>query len=225
MNLSTTKKIIAGAAMVLAVVLAFNLFGGPDYAGQMESDDRAKRLAAVAGLEQMDDEYAVKVLTRYIADTDIEVARRVLVALGRMRKSAAIADIKPALDDSRKELREAAVIAIGSRGLAGDPSLVRDKLKSDPESSVRMAAASVLGEMRDWDSMETFAAMLTSGDEELQTVAGVQMLRIAGIDHQGFRPGADPRLRQSAVQFLRVNWRHFKGTHEQYLRDKEITGR
>ena len=225
MDSDRTKWLIAGGALTLALVVAYYAFAGTNDAAMLESGKREQRLAAIQALETQATKDAAETLSKYIADADVEVARRVLVALGRMKEVAPLDLIKPALADPRAEIREGAVVAIGSRGLKGDPSTLRDVLVKDTDKSVKLAAASVLGDMRDWDAMESFASALTFPDEDFQVIAAHQMLRIAGVQHQGFRPGASEQDRRAGINFLRTNWRYFKGTHDQDLLDKGLTGR
>ncbi len=224
MDSARFKYLIAGAAAIV-LVAGYFMFSGTNDAAMLERGNREQRLAAIQALETKASSSAAETLVKYIADPDIEIARRVLVALGRMKAVAPLDMIRPALADQRPEIREAAVAAIGMRGLAGDPAAIREVLRKDPSVNVRLAAASTLGDMRDWDAMESFAEALAYPDEEFQVIAAHQMLRIAGVQHQGFRAGASPSDRRAGISFLRTNWRHFKGTHDQYLRDKEIQGR
>ena len=225
MDSSRFKWLVATAAAIALIGGYFAFFSGANDAAMLERGNRDQRLAAIQSLETKATAGAAETLAKYITDSDIEVARRVLIALGRMKTAAPIDLIKPALNDERPEIREAAVAAIGLRGLEGDPATLRQLLKSDPSVNVRLSAAGALGSMRDWDAMESFAEALNYPDETFQLVAAEQMLRIAGLYHQGFRPNASPQDRRSGINFLKTNWRYFKGTHEQYLRDKEIQRR
>lgn len=225
MDSSRFKWLVAAAAAIALIGGYFAFFSGSNDAAMLERGNRDQRLAAIQGLETKATTGAAETLAKYITDPDIEVARRVLIALGRMKAAASLELIKPALNDERPEIREATAAAIGLRGLEGDPATLRNLLKSDPSVNVRLAAASALGGMRDWDAMESFAEALSYPDEMFQVIAAEQMLRIAGVQHQGFRPNASPQDRRSGINFLKTNWRHFKGTHDQYLRDKEIQRR
>lgn len=218
------RWLLGGGAVLLIGVLAFVLFGGGDPMDDLSSMSVEKRLKAIELLEQRDTAEAAAAIAPYTTDEDIQVARRSLFAIGRMRNGASSETLVHAMKHPRVEIREAAVSAMALRGDKVDRAALRDRLARDTSPQVRVAAAAELGAMRDWDSMPLLVAALDDRDPTVVNTAMRCILSIGGRDHAGFRPNATPAMRAEAIKALKRDWQSFKAINEEYTRYRKIMG-
>ena len=217
------KRLIVVVVAAVAIVFLWKMmFSGPDYEAALASDSKAERLRAIEELERMDSASAAELISKYVNDDDLVIAQRVIISMGRMKKQVPVEDLVPLLDSPKAAIREAAVIAVGSRGREGDPARLRDVMMTDKEVGVRMAAIAELSSMRDWEATELFAQLLSHDDPMLVSTAADAIMRIGGIQLQGFRSNATPAQRASAIRFLQQNWRSFKFNHDEYQHYLEV---
>ncbi|MEX2213662.1 MAG: HEAT repeat domain-containing protein [Phycisphaeraceae bacterium] len=213
---------------VIALVAVFFLwklfFSGPNISADLESGSTEARLRAVEELERLDSASAAELISKYANDPDLVVARRVIISMGRMKNQVKTEQLLPLLESPKYEIREAAIIAVGVRGIKGNPEALRKVMVSDPIPSVRAAAVSELAAMRDWEAMKSFAALLSDSDLMVQNTAAEAIMRIGGIMHQGFRTNASAADRQTGIRFLQHFWQNFKPNHDEFQRYLQIKG-
>ncbi len=225
MESSHNKWLIIGVAVVVVAGGAFFLMGGGNPEDDLKTTNVEKRLAAISVLEQKDTPAAGRIIAQYTTDDNIQVARRSLIAIGRMRSGGDTQVLVDAMGHKKEEIREAAVAAMGARGEKADRQALRDRLSRDPSSNVRIAAAAELGQMRDWDSVPLLVAALDDKDPSVVGTALRCLLDIGGRDHPGARPGATPAQRAHAIASIKRDWPSFKGVNEDYKRTKEYLGK
>lgn len=103
-----------------------------------------RRDAAVATLARLPDARVGRI-AEGLAHANPAVRRATIDALGRMRRSAASAAIRSALQDADAVVREAAVTTLGHLGVRGLSATFARLARHDPARGVRRAAASALG--------------------------------------------------------------------------------
>lgn len=220
--------VVGGVVLLIAI---FNWFGG-ESEGDLDSDDRQARLAAIANLEDQDSTTAARKIEQYIGDQDVVVARRSIQALGRMKKGAEPEMIEAALADRRPEIREAAVVALGMRHRDGQSAAALRRVLADSSETpeVRAAAAAELGSQRDWDAMPELVKALNDPSRIVRAAAFGAVQRNIGVGivqsdsplakraPNTYSVDAPPAERAAFVQFFMRDYPNYKHMHDAYIK-------
>lgn len=227
----TKFRIILGVVGGVVLLIAlFNWFGG-ESSGDLDSDDRQARLAAIANLETQDSAEAAQQIERLIGDQDVVVARRSIQALGRMKSSARPEMIEAALADTRPEIREAAVVALGMRHRDGQSAAVLRRVLADRSETpdIRAAAAAELGSQRDWAAMPELVAALNDESRIVRAAAFGAVQRNIGVGivqsdsplasraPNTYSVDAPPAERAAFVRFFMRDYPQYKYIHDAFI--------
>jgi len=214
------QMVLVGLAAALLLALLVKLMFGAEGAliAQLENGELKQRLEAIHELSLLGSNRALEAIARHGQDEEIEVARQALLALGRRDWPPALDHLTKALGDSRPEVREAAITAIGRHPRDKvDHSLVVDLFKSDPSPVVRAAAANTAGTLYVWDAMPTLVASLRDENGRVRGHSAVAIRRIIGVDH-GFKPADPPIKREKVIREIESVWRNYHPYHLQYMK-------
>lgn len=226
MELTTSQKIIGA---VLAVVILIALYvtlrgGGPDLEGMLRSGDPEKQIDAILKLEREKSDEAVELITEFSSDPNERIARRCIIAMGRMTEQFTEEMIAEKLQDSRESIREATVIAIGSRGRDGNPGILRQVfLDTENPEGLRSAAARELGGMSDWDSM---GSLIRAMNDPSRLVRGtsqkaVEMIYGRWFPETVYSVDGHPDRRERFIASFLNEYKHYQVAHEDYMKRKQ----
>jgi HEAT repeat protein/beta-lactamase regulating signal transducer with metallopeptidase domain len=148
------------------------------------------------------DERVVKALTGALSDSDAEVRKEVVFALGQMRASGSARAIAAALQDQDAEVRQQAAFALGQ--LRSDQSVnALIGALEDKDAEVRQQAVFALGQIRSPSSAKALAVALGDASAEVRQQAAFALgqLRDPGTSAAlaGALKDADADVRQQAV--------------------------
>ena len=199
--------ILIGIALVLGVVVAWRFTTGGD------SVDADETTARIDKLERAGD---VRELAREVAKADVRVARRAVLALGRVGREA-VREIEQALKDTRPKVREAASVALGRAGDEDEAPALAAVATGDESSSVRASAVQALGRMRAYTEMETLLQALNDEDIAVRRRANTAIVKVVGAG-VGFQASDPPAKRAQAIRELRAMWMKMKAKTEEFYK-------
>jgi hypothetical protein len=135
-------------------------------------EERAERLEAVASLPRLGQDAAVAGLSHVLAEeTDAAVRARAVWALGRVKGAPAVGVIETALGDPDLSVRLPAVQVLRRVAGAGSVPTLGRLVASDPDPSVRRAAAFALAALRTPDALHALVPALSDPSEMVRQAA------------------------------------------------------
>ena len=203
------------AALALTAVLIWRL-------ATSQEDDLSGLDPDAARIEQHRREGNVEALAAEIEKPDAQVAALAVDALGRLGPKA-LPHIRRAIRDTRRPVRERAVLALARTASRGRTNLLAERAVRDEAASVRAAAVTALARLRAHDQMESLLDALGDGDRMVRQRAAQAFIRITGVDF-GFRadvPPDDP-AQLELVTRMRSAW---KGMKARVLRYHAVRGK
>jgi HEAT repeat protein/beta-lactamase regulating signal transducer with metallopeptidase domain len=164
----------SGAGAAAGQTAATPETSGDSFAERADED----RAPVLAGAVEQEGEPAqqparvVDALMGALDDSDAEVRREAVFALGRLRSARAAAAIAKALRDSDPEVRTQAAFALGQIRDSAAIDALANALAGDAESEVRTQAAFALGQIRADAAVEALArALAKDADGEVRKQA------------------------------------------------------
>ena len=145
--------------------------------GTLQSGDILARRQAAYILGQIKNKRAVAPLIANIGDSDGFLRREVVSALGNIADASAVGPLIERLRDSDAGVREGASSALVAIGSAAVPALIT--ALNDP-TDIRLAAAGILGQIKDVRAVAPLLASLDSGDAAFRQSA-VNAIAAIGI--------------------------------------------
>ncbi|MDD5687161.1 MAG: HEAT repeat domain-containing protein [Elusimicrobia bacterium] len=149
-----------------------------DYYQMLKSTESSKRRTAVDNIGRLRDSKDVPVLIGALNDSDSGVKLAACEALGLMREQSATDKIIALLNDKEPQVRQSACIALG---YIGDPKAqlpLVERVKNDPDSSVRTQAILILGNMRSQSAVDIFIPLLKDKNLDVQLLSAQALGKI-----------------------------------------------
>lgn len=218
---------LAGVSAVLAgiVVFLYTRSGVNRQVDRLHSDDAGERVEAIHALARSDSDSAADALGEAAGDSDAEVAREAVAALGRMRRAKNASRVRRALDDKRAEVRAAAAVALGDLGDPADVPVLVERLAEPAQGShVRAAVAFALGRLDDWRAMPALVDALEDPSPKVRGRAYSAIRRILQLD-VGFRASDPPAKRRAIIARIRQFYPSMEKRHEDYVRRMREKGK
>lgn len=125
---------------------------------------------------------AAEVAPQFAQEEDPLVRQEIVRTLGYCKVPEATAVLEQALDDSDVEVRETACMSWGRVGGSQATAHLTKVVRSDTETSVRMAAARALGETGDKEAVPVLGELLAEQDPAMQLRATESLQQITGKD-------------------------------------------
>lgn len=208
-----SKRLYTFAAVALLIGAAAWWYTRP-------SDDTGEppKLRAVAKLEQKKD---TRALVARLNDPDAEVAARAAQALGAIGDKSVHQAYAPALNDSRPQVREAAIRSYAYIADSTQVAPLVTAAQTDREPTVRAAAAEAIGRLRSMDGANALLRGLSDPDE------GVRQASIAAVQNicQGVKfPQYDSSKRTGNEAAIASISKHLRDFTRNVELDKKRTG-
>jgi HEAT repeat protein len=192
----------AAVGLALAVALAALAAGcGGSGAESLDSDDADARLKAVRALADDTSEESLDALAEAAAHSDLTTAKAAVRALGRRRALGPLR--RTAREAKRPAVRKEAVVQLRRIKLPETPEELRAVLKSDPDASVRAAAATGLGQLRDRESIPLLIETVESDRDKTVRVSAVGALETMASGTFGYDPTAPDDEQAAALERIR----------------------
>jgi HEAT repeat protein len=211
-NRRLRQYLLIGALGVLVVWMIVSWALNPRFSGavsELESGEKKERLRAVARLEEDGSQDAARALHGFVRDDDVEVAARVMYALGRLGYEESLPPLKEALADERPAVQEAALNAMSqSEKLFDGPAVVALFERPTTAPNVKVMAAEALARRDYFEAMPALAQGLRDPSPSVQGRAGAAMERLIGRDF-GLTEPKSPEDRRQAIAKLEQNWRYY----------------
>ncbi len=167
------------------------------------------REAALASVEKIGSDSAVRALVDLLGESDLKADRRarVVAALGRFKAKSAIPAITKTLSSPDASVKVAAIEALATIGVTSVSSSIRP-LAKDASPEVRKAAISALGVLKD---RESIPLMLTAADDEATrfeatlALAGLPEIRALQVYLRGLSDKNQEIRKASATAMLAIH--------------------
>ncbi|MEZ6123830.1 MAG: HEAT repeat domain-containing protein [Planctomycetaceae bacterium] len=156
--------------------------------------DVIEHLLEIAGKSGAEE--ALITLRRFLEGDDLQLKYRAISALRRLKNPKAAGMLAPILNEHDEKSRRLAVEAVGYLGQKNVVPRLRELLKSDPEESVRAAAARALGELKDRESIR----LLEESLYDSRSVRSQAIIALGQIGDKSSLPAILAQLRDQAPE-------------------------
>ncbi len=195
-------------ALWLAMTGVLLAFSGCGEDASVESGDRHVRIRAIRDLSQEGDRKAARQLAEATRHEDTTTALAAVAGLGRMPNEEARKALREAVaGDERSKVRESAIVALaGEREHDPDPAsteLLRRVARSDPDGSVRAAAASALSAMGTLEEVRFLVEMALAEDDARAQLRAVRAIEDLLDLRFKFDPNGTEAERRAALERIR----------------------
>jgi HEAT repeat protein/beta-lactamase regulating signal transducer with metallopeptidase domain len=173
----------------------------PEPEREPEAEDEAEQEPAQSAAPAHD-ERVVKALTGALSDSDAQVRKEAVFALGKLRAAGSARAIAAALQDSDAEVRQQAAFALGQLRSEVSVNALIGALE-DKDAEVRQQAVFALGQIRSPGAAKALAGTLADASAEVrqQAVFALGQLRDPGSASalSAALKDSDPDVRQQAA--------------------------
>jgi len=170
-----------------------------EHEAEREAEDEAEQEPAQSAAH---DERVVKALTGALSDSDAEVRKEAVFALGQLRAAGTARAIAAALQDSDAEVRQQAAFALGQLRSEGSVNALIGALE-DKDAEVRQQAVFALGQIRSASASKALTGALGDASAEVRQQAAFALGQLRDPGSAGALAGAlkdsDADVRQQAA--------------------------
>jgi len=149
-----------------------------DYYQMLKSTEAVKRRIAVDNIGRQRNQNDISVLIESLSDTDPGVKIAAIDSLGLMRAQQSADKIILLLDDKDSQVRQSACVALG---YIGDPKAqtgLIERVKNDPDNSVKMQAILILGNMRASGAVNALIPLLSDKNPDIRLMSAQALGKI-----------------------------------------------
>lgn len=149
-----------------------------DYYQMLKSSEAVKRRIAVDNIGRFRNQNDISVLIGALSDADPGVKIAACDSLGLMRAQPATDKIISLLNDKDSQVRQSACVALG---YIGDPKVqtaLIERVKNDPDNSVKMQAVLILGNMRSAGSVDSLIFLLKEKNPDMRLMSAQALGKI-----------------------------------------------
>ncbi len=152
-----------------------------DYYQMLKSSEAVKRRIAVDNIGRQRNQNDISVLIDALSDTDAGVKIAAIDSLGLMREQSAADKIISLLNDKDSQVRQSACVALG---YIGDPKAqtgLIERVKNDPDNSVKMQAILILGNIRAAGSVDSLIPLLKDKNPDMRLMSAQALGKIGDV--------------------------------------------
>ncbi|MFA5779978.1 MAG: HEAT repeat domain-containing protein [Elusimicrobiota bacterium] len=152
-----------------------------DYYQMLKSTEAVKRRIAVDNIGRQRNQNDISVLINALSDTDPGVKIAACDSLGLMRAQQATDKIISLLNDKDPQVRQSACVALG---YIGDPKAqagLIERVKNDPDNSVKMQAILILGNMRSSGAVDPLIPLLKEKNPDMRLMSAQALGKIGDV--------------------------------------------
>ncbi|MBI5574436.1 MAG: HEAT repeat domain-containing protein [Elusimicrobia bacterium] len=152
-----------------------------DYYQMLKSTEAVKRRIAVDNIGRQRNQNDISILIDVLSDTDSGVKIAACDSLGLMRAQQAADKIISLLDDKEPQVRQSACVALG---YIGDPKAqtgLIERVKNDPDNSVKMQAILILGNMRASGAVDSLIPLLKDKNPDIRLMSAQALGKIGDV--------------------------------------------
>ncbi|MDO8735397.1 MAG: HEAT repeat domain-containing protein [Elusimicrobiota bacterium] len=152
-----------------------------DYYQMLKSSEAVKRRIAVDNIGRFRNQNDISVLIDALSDTDPGVKIAAVDSLGLMRAQPATDKIISLLNDKDPQVRQSACVALG---YIGDPKAqtgLIERVKNDPDNSVKMQAILILGNMRASGAVDSLIPLLKYKNPDMRLMSAQALGKIGDV--------------------------------------------
>jgi len=149
-----------------------------DYYQMLKSSEAVKRRIAVDTIGRQRNQNDISVLINALGDADAGVKIAACDSLGLMRAQQATDKILSLLNDKDSQVRQSACVALG---YIGDPKVqtgLIERVKNDPDNSVKMQAILILGNMRSSGAVDSLIPLLKDKNPDMRLMSAQALGKI-----------------------------------------------
>ncbi|HAX61839.1 MAG TPA: hypothetical protein DCX95_04680 [Elusimicrobia bacterium] len=149
-----------------------------DYYQMLKSSEAVKRRIAVDNIGRFRNQNDIPVLIGALSDADAGVKIAACDSLGLMRAQQSTDKIISLLNDKDSQVRQSACVALG---YIGDPKAqtgLIERVKNDPDNSVKMQAILILGNMRSAGSIDSLIPLLKDKNPDMRLMSAQALGKI-----------------------------------------------
>lgn len=212
MNRSARLALRIGLICLIGIAVGLAVWGALRLAtaGSGSSDNDEPKDPDAVRMEEIRRIRDLATLAKEAAGPKVEVARTAVEAMSHIGPVAA-PEIRKVMRDSRPEVREAAVVALGRVSAhvppPADMAALAEASREDEAEKVRAGAVTALGGMYAFEELETLLSrMLDDESVDVRRRAAAAVIRIIGED-VGFKADGSLPERRQAIERIRAVWR------------------